>query len=270
MDSDVENVRPDITNLGAIVYLVKLVTKRPGLWLVEIGESRANVQYNFQLFGLVSVLISFLQTIVILRGFQLNWPPEFYAVLGWLSAINFNIEFTAPECFLGDFISYSQKLRATLFLPIFFIAIAFLLSNLMLAIEWIRYKLLGSKEASPERTQKKNEVFKSFNAILLFLYASVATSALGHFDCLLDIDGKYYLDRDASLKCFDSAWNADLPFVISAIWVVAVRIMRFDEFYHPDRQFFVLINLLQKLALVAAGVYFTEYEFHCMLHLYLN
>ncbi|KAI9138594.1 hypothetical protein BKA69DRAFT_764800 [Paraphysoderma sedebokerense] len=240
-------------------------------------------------FGLVSILISFLQTIVILRGFQLNWPPEFYEVLGWLSAINFNIEFTAPECFVGDFISYSQKLQVTLFLPIFFIAIAFLVSELTVAVQWIRYKLLRAKKKISTHDHKKGEIFKSINAILVFLYTSVATSALGHFDCLLDIDGNYYLDRDASLKCYDDAWNADLPFVVSAIciyvvgipiyfslmfnfmyqkrrnsriWsnarIIAFRIMKFDEFYHPGRQYFVLINLLQKLALVAAGVYFTD------------
>ncbi|KAI9135984.1 hypothetical protein BKA69DRAFT_267765 [Paraphysoderma sedebokerense] len=128
-------------------------------------------------FGLVSVLISFLQTIVILRGFQLNWPPEFYTVIGWLSAINFNIEFTAPECFIGDFISYSQKLRVTLFLPIFFIGFAFVVSKLTIAFRWIRSKLLRSKR-STER--KSNNIFKSFNAILVFLYTSVATAALGY------------------------------------------------------------------------------------------
>ncbi|KAI9137444.1 hypothetical protein BKA69DRAFT_1097880 [Paraphysoderma sedebokerense] len=39
---------------------------------------------------------------------------------------------------------------------------------------------------------------------------------------------------------------------------VALRIMRFDEYYQQTRQYFVLVNLLQKLVLVAAGVFFTN------------
>ncbi|KAI9138592.1 hypothetical protein BKA69DRAFT_1177266, partial [Paraphysoderma sedebokerense] len=214
--------------------------------------------------------------------------PEFYAVLGWLSAINLNIEFTAPECFVGDFISYGQKLRVTLLLPIFLIVITVLLSSLIRAIGWIRFKLRRSNNSPPRSDQSKNDIFQSVNAILLFLYTTVATSSLGHFDCQLDVDGNYYLNRDASLKCYDSAWNADLPFVILAVCIYVVgiplyfsvmfyfmyqkrrdskfwndarlfasRIMIFDKFYHPDRQFFVLFNLLQKLALVVAGVFFT-------------
>ncbi|KAI9135988.1 hypothetical protein BKA69DRAFT_268044 [Paraphysoderma sedebokerense] len=226
---------------------------------------------------------------VILRGFKLNWPPEFYEVLGWISAINFNIEFTAPECFLGDFISYVQKLRATLLLPIFFITIALFVSKLKQTVRWIWNTLVERKPYSSKNIESKSEIFKSFNAILLFLYTSVATSALSHFDCRLDVDGNYYMERDASLKCYDEGWNGELPFVIAAIcvyvvgipiyfilmfyfmyqtrWkrrfcdrarIVAKQIMKFDAFYHTDRQYFVLVNLLQKLALVAAGVYFTE------------
>lgn len=49
------------------------------------------------IFGLVSILVNFIQTILLLRQMRLNWPEKLLQLLNWLSVINFNVEFNQPR-----------------------------------------------------------------------------------------------------------------------------------------------------------------------------
>lgn len=144
--------------------------------------------------GFATITVNFIQMIIVLRDIKLNWTPEFHLVLNSISFLNFNVELTSPECFILDEpINFSLKLRLTLAIPIFLFGILAVIAlynsmtmlrlrnRCMAAIARLfRFAYTKMDEASMQRkhTESVYLVLRGFNAIILFVYVTVASKAL--------------------------------------------------------------------------------------------
>ncbi|KAI9137009.1 hypothetical protein BKA69DRAFT_69499 [Paraphysoderma sedebokerense] len=74
--------------------------------------------------GLASILVNFLQTILVIRDLQLKWTLTFHSVLNVLSFINFNVDLVSPECFITtQSFRFSLKMKLVLCIPIVLVAL---------------------------------------------------------------------------------------------------------------------------------------------------
>ena len=48
--------------------------------------------------GIVAISVDYLQILALLSATKVTWPASVIALFTWLSAFNFNIDITAPEC----------------------------------------------------------------------------------------------------------------------------------------------------------------------------
>ncbi|KAI9139411.1 hypothetical protein BKA69DRAFT_670345 [Paraphysoderma sedebokerense] len=275
---------------GGVVYLLlKVVANGPGL-------------------GLVSITLNFVQTILVLREINMKWTPEFDFVMNYLSFLNFNIELIAPECLTSDeVLNYVFKMRITLAMPLIlfgFLATVIILNHadvqeaIIYGVRPVVRKLKipvqnQVNKVALQRTQKETilKAAKALNALLSLLYITVTTRTLGYFDCTKELDGFYYLDSDASFRCYDSrwmdhsaaAWLGLIFYVLGiplyfmtfffllhqekfsgAIWLKCKRkvkkIIDSDlNYIKPDYQYFMLLQILQKLTLICINIFFSKF-----------
>ncbi|KAI9136208.1 hypothetical protein BKA69DRAFT_185859 [Paraphysoderma sedebokerense] len=131
---------------------------------------------------------------------------------------------------------------------------------------------------------------KVFNVLLSIVFITVVESALALFDCTQEEDGRYYLDADPSLQCYQKWYYEDVPiatlavilYVIgiplyffgllystyqarfhSRVWVklktFSQKVLLSDKLYRAEHQYFVFVQFLQKLAFVVINMFFTRY-----------
>ncbi|KAI9138482.1 hypothetical protein BKA69DRAFT_772165 [Paraphysoderma sedebokerense] len=153
-------------------------------------------------------------------------------------------------------------------------------------VEMLNYK----EKPSTNRAPFGVSVMKMFNASLSILYVHLAGKSLSLFDCTFEEDGKAYLDDEVSLVCYTDWWYQDLPFGVASIIVYVVGIPMYfgilcvlyyqtkfrgefwdkwkrisrgilhgDGDFKPEFQHFIILQLLQKLAIVAISIFFSRY-----------
>ncbi|KAI9143976.1 hypothetical protein BKA69DRAFT_1057483 [Paraphysoderma sedebokerense] len=129
-----------------------------------------------------------------------------------------------------------------------------------------------------------------FNASLSVLYVHLAAKSLSLFDCTFEEDGKAYLDDEVSLVCYTDWWYQDLPFGIASmlIYVIGIPlyfgllcflyyqtkfrggswdkwkrisrgILHGDGDFKPEFQYFIILQLFQKLSIVAISIFFSQF-----------
>ncbi|KAI9141343.1 hypothetical protein BKA69DRAFT_416759 [Paraphysoderma sedebokerense] len=138
-----------------------------------------------------------------------------------------------------------------------------------------------------------NNVFvtaiKVANILLSISYLSIAKYSLGLFDCVRELDGKIYLDPDKSLQCYQDWWTEDVPIASFGIvfYVIGIPLYYFaqlliigqsnwtnsrmqkirnlcrktfggDSTFREGYQFCILLQLIQKLALLLINMFFTR------------
>ncbi|KAI9143971.1 hypothetical protein BKA69DRAFT_897617 [Paraphysoderma sedebokerense] len=249
-------------------------------------------------FALINILINFLQTIWVLRKVRLDWPPELLTVIDYFNIMNFNVEFVSPECIIQSSLNFSQKLRIVLSLPIVLFTATSIVILFFTIIKTVRKLLGADNQSTTvemlnhrNKPQKNHRPFgltlmKIFNASLSILYVHLAAKSLSLFDCTLEDDGKAYL---VSLVCYTDWWYQDLPFGIGSIIIYVIgipvyfaflcfiyyqtkfkgeswerwrrisrQILHGDGDFKPEFQHFVILQLLQKLAIVAISIFFSQ------------
>lgn len=139
----------------------------------------------FYSFGIVSIILNFLQTIAIIRDVDLKWPDELRNILEKFSLAILNIEFLSPECFIADgTLNYSYKLKIILLLPLALFCLIF-----VTVLIWnARHKLSQRFPACFGRSTKavglvKRDspyiiLFRNFNGFIPFVYMTVASYSL--------------------------------------------------------------------------------------------
>ncbi|KAI9138827.1 hypothetical protein BKA69DRAFT_1040611 [Paraphysoderma sedebokerense] len=243
--------------------------------------------------GFATITVNFIQMIIVLRDIKLNWTPEFHLVLNSISFLNFNVELTSPECFILDEpINFSLKLRLTLAIPLllFGILAVIALYNSMTILRLknryvpaiakiLKFKFVTLDEVSMQKkhTESVFRILRGFNAILLFVYVTVASKSLAFFDCTKMSDGNYYLDADPSLRCNEGeAWRqADMPIAVLGVlllyqtqksgptWTRAKetckKLVSQNSYMKPQFQYFLLVQIIQKLFVIVVKQFFTNY-----------
>ncbi|KAI9145785.1 hypothetical protein BKA69DRAFT_465463 [Paraphysoderma sedebokerense] len=132
-------------------------------------------------------------------------------------------------------------------------------------------------------------LMKIFNITLSILYVNIASKSLSFFDCTLEDDGRAYLDEEVSLVCYASWWYQDLPLGVLAVVVYVIGIptyfailyflsyqtnhqeyfyekcrknsrgiMQGDGDFKPEYQYFIVVQLTHKLAIVAISLFFSR------------
>ncbi|KAI9138129.1 hypothetical protein BKA69DRAFT_819235 [Paraphysoderma sedebokerense] len=245
-------------------------------------------------FGLVSILVNYIQTILLLRQMRLNWPEPLLHMFSWLSFINFNVELASPECLVTEqAFDFSFKMKLSLSIPLVALVIASLIpigTHVMNLVKPQRKKII---EQDPE-DRALLRIFKAYMSFLNLLFVHVATSSLSLFDCTKEADNISYLDSDSSLRCYEPWYYQDLPYGIAGLccYVLGIPLMsvivsyaalrarknrattysilnKFQLFceklmssnheFKPDYRFISVVQLFQKLFLVVVNIFFTRY-----------
>ncbi|KAI9139080.1 hypothetical protein BKA69DRAFT_697863 [Paraphysoderma sedebokerense] len=167
--------------------------------------------YSFLLLG---VYVNFIQTIIILRDFRLNWPQEFHTILNVLSFMNFNVELTSPDCYLPEAFNFSFKMKLTLALPLVLVPSVIILFLLYQYSRKLFMWIIGIAKYQDQTSSIIFKVIRVFHMLIILLYTSVTSSSLALFDCTKEADGFYYLGiscticqrfnlicKQASLRC---------------------------------------------------------------------
>ncbi|KAI9139213.1 hypothetical protein BKA69DRAFT_687342 [Paraphysoderma sedebokerense] len=167
--------------------------------------------------GLISILINFIQTILLLQQMRLNWPAEFHKILNLLSFLNFNIELTSPECIVSDqYLNFSLKMRLALLVPFLILAVAVVVPILDYTFQYFEFYLSRNIFKTP--VFRPLLMFRVFNSGLSVAFVHITSNSLALFDCSFEDDGYSYLDRDTSLRCYEEWWVQDLPIATLATW----------------------------------------------------
>ncbi|KAI9139311.1 hypothetical protein BKA69DRAFT_1086439 [Paraphysoderma sedebokerense] len=246
-------------------------------------------------FGLVSILVNFIQTILLLRQMRLNWPEAILTVFSWLSFINFNVELAGPECLVTEqSFDFSFKMKLSLSIPLIVLSIALLMPGVTYLINLVKPNAMGNPDGnSDDKTLVR--VVKAYMSVLSLLFVHVATSSLALFDCTQEADNLSYLDSDPSLRCYEPWYYRDLPYGYAGLclYVLGIplqslivsyaahrartdpsnsdsirnrfplfcqKIMDSSHEFKEDYQFISVLQLFQKLFMVVVNIFFTRYN----------
>ncbi|KAI9136352.1 hypothetical protein BKA69DRAFT_1104795 [Paraphysoderma sedebokerense] len=133
-------------------------------------------------------------------------------------------------------------------------------------------------------------IIKAFNIALSVLYVNLAAKSLSLFDCTYESDGKAYLDDEVALVCYQEWWYRDLPINIASVTLyvvgiplyfgvlsylcfqtrhpesswekcrqIAQVIIHCDGHFKTKCQYFVVVQLLHKLAILCISLFFSRY-----------
>ncbi|KAI9142174.1 hypothetical protein BKA69DRAFT_1068723 [Paraphysoderma sedebokerense] len=278
----------DQTILLAIVLLALVIGIFSLYAMINLSDEGSSV-------ALVGIAINFFQTILVIRDFHIQFPPQFHSLMNILSIFNLNIQLTPPECFVTEgTVSYSLKLRIVFAFPLFLILLSLLIPNVVNyimpygVVAYIRDKRESLKHSI---TSNRLVAIRMVNFILPWIFMSSATNSLALFDCTTEADGHLYMDVDPSVKCWiDPTWWQDVPLAVAAciLYVFGIpcyffmlllgfsqqketgpmwqkvrnlsrEIMQMDQNWKPGCQKFTFIQILQKLSMVLINMFFTKY-----------
>ena len=168
--------------------------------------------------GALAIALDWSQTIVIVSGFALNWPRELTVFSNVMSAFMFNTEYFAPECSVTT--GYWAQWGMQLMLP-------FIVTGCFIGI----YTFVRCKHQLSENGWSDNHAAAVGNAFVnaYFMFLSVfhpflTKNSLEVFRCREFDDGKFYMDVQTSLECFDDEWYAHMPFAVLAFVVYGLGI----------------------------------------------
>ncbi|KAI9146222.1 hypothetical protein BKA69DRAFT_3966 [Paraphysoderma sedebokerense] len=288
----VANYVPTIIAVSVIFAVVLLLTLLRHFGLYKLS------------FASMHILINFLQTIWILRNIRLDWPQELLELVEHINFIALNIDIVAPECIVQEPLTFSQRLRIVLALPICLLAITLLIASIAGCIKNLkaprtnnrnRNSFLNTSSQPKERDNYTDIAFRVvglFHVALSILYVNIAAKSFALFDCTVEDDGNAWLDAKVSLICYQDWWYQELPYGIAAIIVYALGIPLYfsvlSYFYYqtyhegrfwdkwrqisgrlmerfggrqfkPEYRYFVVLQLFEKLAMVAVSTFFTRY-----------
>ncbi|KAI9145754.1 hypothetical protein BKA69DRAFT_1049489 [Paraphysoderma sedebokerense] len=184
-------------------------------------------------------------------------------------------------------------MKYTLAIPILLFistALIFLVQSLMRPL--IRTVLAGEDIYALKVDSTRYKILRILHMLLTVVYTSVTSSSLALFDCSQESDGQYYLDVDPSIRCYTNEWYHDVPYSVAAICVYVIgiplyffaiyffhhqttrttpfwtslqkicgKIVSVERHYKKEYQFFAVIQLFQKLCVVATGMFFTRYGY---------
>ncbi|GMH66617.1 hypothetical protein TL16_g04474 [Triparma laevis f. inornata] len=126
--------------------------------------------------GICSIGIDYLQILALLSSTKTPWPQIVLDIYTWLSAFNFNINITAPECVFE--IAYDDKWKMIMMIPIGLWAVVLFYNKLI----WFHKKFIVKKNKK-KRHSHKDKTIGVCIAIMYYIYLNLSMTALEVFNC---------------------------------------------------------------------------------------
>jgi len=157
--------------------------------------------------GIFSIAVDYLQILALLSATKTPWPQVILDLYTWLSAFNFNINITAPECAFE--LAYEDKWRMILIMPGFLFICVFVFNNVMILVN----KLILNKHGK-EIYAHTHRAYGIAVTVMYYIYLSLSMNALEIFNCStveledpltgeIVSDGKMYM-KETNWVCYES------------------------------------------------------------------
>ena len=157
--------------------------------------------------GIFSIAVDYLQILALLSATKTPWPQVILDLYTWLSAFNFNINITAPECAFE--LAYEDKWRMILIMPGFLFIGVFVFNNVMILVN----KLILNKHGK-EIYAHTHRAYGIAVTVMYYIYLSLSMNALEIFNCStveledpltgeIFSDGKMYM-KETNWVCYES------------------------------------------------------------------
>ncbi|GMH57924.1 hypothetical protein TrST_g5907 [Triparma strigata] len=177
--------------------------------------------------GICSIGIDYLQILALLSSTKTPWPQIVLDIYTWLSAFNFNINITAPECVFE--IAYDDKWKMIMMIPVGLWAIVLVYNKLV----WFYKKFIAHKNKK-KRHSHKDKTIGVCIAIMYYIYLNLSMTALEVFNCSTQeledpltgeivSDGKQYM-QETNWECYvsDSKQMELVPYACVALAIYTV------------------------------------------------
>jgi hypothetical protein len=172
--------------------------------------------------GIFSIAVDYLQILALLSATKTPWPQIILDLYTWLSAFNFNINITAPECAFE--LAYEDKWRMILIMP-GFLFVAVIVYNYT---RTFLNKVVLNKHGK-DIYAHTHKSFGMVVTIMYYIYLSLSMTALEVFNCsLVELedpltgeivsDGKQYMS-ETNWVCYEegSLQVTLIPYAIGAL-----------------------------------------------------
>ncbi|GMI27037.1 hypothetical protein TeGR_g1845, partial [Tetraparma gracilis] len=195
-----------MTFMGSIAYIMK--KKRVSL-------------------GIVSIAIDYFQILSLLSTTKTPWPQVILDLYTWLSAFNFNINITAPECVFE--VAYDDKWKMIMSMPIALFSLVFVYNQFLVFWKKVVKHKRGRKVHS-----HSSKAIGAATAIMYYVYMNLSMTALEVFNCGVQeledpitgevvSDGKQYMS-ETNWVCYEKGGDhiALVPLAVIAICVYTI------------------------------------------------
>ena len=177
--------------------------------------------------GICSIGVDYLQILALLSSTKTPWPQIVLDIYTWLSAFNFNINITAPECVFE--IAYDDKWKMIMMVPVGLWCVVLVYNKII----WFYKKFIGRKNRK-KRHSHSDKTVGACIAIMYYIYLNLSMTALEVFNCSTQeledpltgeivSDGKEYM-QETNWECYtsDSKQMELLPYAVVAIAVYTI------------------------------------------------
>ncbi|GMI07720.1 hypothetical protein TrVE_jg4996 [Triparma verrucosa] len=177
--------------------------------------------------GIFSIGVDYLQILALLSATKTPWPQVILDLYTWLSAFNFNINITAPECAFE--LAYEDKWRMIMIMPSFMMGGVLVYNYFMVLVN----KFLLNKHGK-DIFAHSYRAFGIAVTIMYYIYLNLSMTALEVFNCSvveledpltgeLVSDGKQYM-QETNWVCYEegSLQVFLIPYAIVGLGIYSV------------------------------------------------
>ena len=229
-------------------------------------------------FAAISIAINYFQILYIFKSLFMNWSSTVVQMFQIFSFFSFNIELAAPEC-INPSINYFSKGEFMFVIPpvIFTMLIMFcFLAAPPFTYPYIYIKSIIKKQKHPIYPEMKmsiveNNIYnaiRAFHILLQFMYVSLASWALGFFNCYKFGDN-FVLTKAPIYECYTGQHADNQGYFIAGVIFYVIGIPFYFSFMYiciyqtkwKNATSMKLKNLFEKILKNNASIYKPETQF---------
>eukprot|EP00347_Sterkiella_histriomuscorum_P005203 403357498 len=196
------------------------------------------IALGIYIFYIHQILTNYFQVVMLVKDFQLNWPPQVLSMLEYFSIGGQGFsQVLSFECFLKN-AQLSTQISLIYLQVILAGLLPFILSMITLIV-WILFYF--SKRIQMTRQELKRNIKTSFVLFGFLCYPQISSQAFSLFSCLQFENGKSYLRQDMQIEC----WTKDH---MNMMFMIGITFIIFYSFAFPAFIFTQLFLSKKKLS----------------------
>ncbi|CDW75737.1 UNKNOWN [Stylonychia lemnae] len=236
-----QTIKPNITTLVELEMNAQLVIRENYVRYVPLklkikfmpDQEQLNVQ-NAYLQGsllksakrnkpqtvLIRILTNYFQVVMLVKDFDLHWPPQVQQVLNYFSYVSSSQE----RLFSFDCMYYQLGLKnqSSFYIKVIMFGLMPIFFSLLGALFWVIVRFTCKRGPNNSFDLSQNILVTSF-VFIFILYPQITSISFGLFNCINYEDGTSYLKRDMTIQCWEGehlkmALAIGLPFIF--IWAI--------------------------------------------------